>query len=279
MSKNHKAAPIGIFDSGVGGLTVAHAIKKKMPHESIFFYGDTLHLPYGDKSEQSIKSYSENIADFLVKQDCKMLVIACNSASVSAYKFLAQKYPQLPIVNVINPLVEELGKLNDLRTVGIIGTKRTIDSKVYQEEIKRSYPGINVIAKATPLLAPMIEEGFIDDEVCEAVLKAYLAKSLLEVDSLILACTHYPLLKKSLTKLLPSAINILDSTDTVAADVQRKLEANGSLNTLPTDNTEETVKDQFWVSDYTEAFGKQAKYFFGSTVELTCKNISSRKIS
>ena len=217
-----KEQPIGIFDSGVGGLTIAHAIKLAMPNEKIIYFGDTAHLPYGDKSSDSIKYYSKNIAKFLLKQNCKIILIACNTASAHAYAEVKKTVGEKAIViNVIEPLIEFIKRQNKISTIGIIGTKGTIESNVYQNKLKALSKNLNVIAKATPLFAPMIEEGFIYDDISNAIIRAYLSENEFEnIDSLILACTHYPLIKNQIRKFFNFKVNVIDSSQIVANHVK-----------------------------------------------------------
>ncbi|MDX5321260.1 MAG: aspartate/glutamate racemase family protein, partial [Bacteroidota bacterium] len=154
-------APIGIFDSGIGGLTVANAIQSVMPNERIIYFGDTAHMPYGDKSAKAIKSYAQAITHFLVGKGCKMVVIACNTASAVGYKEVKKICGKRIIaLNVIDPVVEHLGDQTTTKKVGIIGTKRTVSTRAYSKRIQQLYQGMESSEMATPLLAPMIEEGF-----------------------------------------------------------------------------------------------------------------------
>jgi glutamate racemase len=163
MGKN-PSAPIGIFDSGIGGLTVAHAITNHLPHESIIYFGDTAHLPYGDKSEAAIQAYSIKIADVLLKRGCKVIVIACNSASSAAYELLKEYVnTQAHVLNVIDPMVDYVATHFQNKKIGLIGTKRTVQSGIYQKKITESKKGIQLSSLATPLLAPMIEEGYFNN--------------------------------------------------------------------------------------------------------------------
>ena len=153
--------PIGIFDSGIGGLTVAKAISKILPNERFIYYGDTVHLPYGDKSKDAIQRYSKNISEFLIANNCKAIVIACNTASAISYEYLRDKHRGIiPIINVIDPIIEAIVKAGSHKKIGLIATKTTVQSGVYQEKMSRRNPDIEMKVLPTPLLAPMIEEGF-----------------------------------------------------------------------------------------------------------------------
>src|SRR5687767_10882644 len=176
MKIKKREQPIGIFDSGIGGLTVAHAIKKLLPHEHLIYFGDTAHLPYGDKSEAAIQAYSIRIADILLQKGCKVLVIACNSASSAAYELL-QEYVNrnTHIINVIDPMVHYVANHFQGKNVGLIGTKRTVQSGVYSRKIHEANQGITLKSLATPLLAPMIEEGFFNNQISHEIIAQYLA--------------------------------------------------------------------------------------------------------
>src|SRR6187402_1684557 len=194
--------PIGVFDSGIGGLTVAHAITKLLPSESMIYFGDTAHLPYGDKSEAAIQAYSIKIADVLIRKGCKVIVIACTSASSAAYELLKEYlHKDIHIINVIDPMVEMVLNQFPNKPVGLIGTKRTVQSGVYNRKIEESNKGVTVQTLATPLLVPMIEEGFFNNQISHEIIGKYLSDSTLEnINALILACTHYPLIKKEISE-------------------------------------------------------------------------------
>ncbi|MGB1216684.1 MAG: glutamate racemase, partial [Saprospiraceae bacterium] len=192
-SQKH-TSPIGIFDSGVGGLTVANAVVRLLPQEEIIYFGDTAHLPYGDKSAETIRIYSERITRFLIEKGCKIIIIACNSASATAFQYLEEKFGHLtPIFNVIDPLVEEVAEQNYKR-VGVIATKATIHSGIYKKRMGELNARTEVSTLATPLLVPMIEEGYFENKISHTIIENYLNHpSLDEVDALMLCCTHYPL--------------------------------------------------------------------------------------
>ena len=251
--------PIGIFDSGVGGLTVAHAVKQILPKENIVYFGDTAHLPYGDKSAEAIKSYSKRITEFLLEHNSKVVLIACNTASASAFEYLKKEFGNKTILlDVIDPVVNYLQN-RTINKIGVIGTKRTISSKVYAEKLNAT----TVVSLATPLLAPMIEEGFIDDDVSDAILRAYLSNGeLSEIEALILGCTHYPIIKNQISKIFNFNVEIVDSARIVSVVLRDILEKNNLMNNSV------TVDDKFFVSDYTPYFEKTARMFFGSQINL-----------
>jgi len=262
--------PIGIFDSGVGGLTVAHAIKQILPGENLIYFGDTAHLPYGDKSAELIKQYSVKITEFLLGHNAKVVLVACNSASASAFDTLKKEFEgRTLLIDVINPVVDYLESRNFNR-IGVIGTKRTISSGTYEEKLKVKAVGTTVTSLATPLLVPMIEEGFIFDDISNAIIRTYLSDpSLKGIEALILGCTHYPIIKNQISKYFNFSIEVIDSSKIVAATLRELLEKNNLLN-----NTGKG-KDQFFISDYTPYFEKIARMFFEGNINLKKADIWS----
>ena len=258
-----KNKPVGLFDSGVGGLTVAQAIKQILPGESLIYFGDTAHLPYGDKSAEAIEYYSRRITEFLLDHESKIVLVACNSASSSAFDSLKREFEnRVLLIDVIDPVVEYLGK-RDFRKIGVIGTKRTISSGTYETKIKEKSPGTDVVSMATPLLVPMIEEGFIFDDISNAILRAYLSdQSLSGIQALILGCTHYPIIRNQISKIFNFNVEVIDSAKIVAGVLKDMLEEKDLLN----DSQE--VSDIFFVSDYTPYFEKIARMFFEGEINL-----------
>ena len=264
--------PIGLFDSGVGGLTIAHALHTMLPSEQLIYFGDTVHLPYGDKSRETIQQYSLGIADFLMKQDCKVILIACNSASSNAYEEVrAHVGDKAVVMNVIDPVVEQVCDGSGeacTESVGIIGTKATIDSGTYQEKITKRAPGVEVSSLATPLFVPMIEEGFVFDDISNAIIRSYLSRKELEgIDSLILGCTHYPIIRNQISRFLNFEVNVLDTAHIVALSVQKFLSENGLLAAKQAGN------NKFYISDHTPYFEVIANMFFNEKIELEKRNI------
>jgi len=265
-----KHQPIGIFDSGVGGLTVAHAIKQILPGESLVYFGDTAHLPYGDKSAESIRYYSQKITEFLLEHDSKIILIACNSASASAFDSLKKDFEGKTIlIDVINPVVNYL-TTRHFNKIGVIGTKRTISSGTYEQKIKDQSPATTVISMATPLLVPMIEEGFIFDDISNAIIRSYLSnESLAGIQALILGCTHYPIIKNQISKIFNFNVEVIDSARIVAMILREALDKNNLLNDSG------AVSDQFFISDYTTYFEKIARMFFEGEINLKKADIWS----
>ncbi len=269
MDRNNDR-PIGIFDSGVGGLTVAHAVKQLLPGESMIYFGDTAHLPYGEKSPEAILHYSERITSFLVEEECKAVVIACNTASSVAYKPLQQQFGErVLVVNVIDPVVDYYSERLAPARVGVIGTKATIQSGAYEKSIRQKTPEAQVVSLATPLFVPMIEEGFIFDDISNAIIRAYLSKEpIRSVEALILGCTHYPIIKNQISKFYNFSVEVLDSAAIVARSLQEMLEKKGMLR-----GGNRRAEDVFYVSDYTSYFEKIAGMFFEEKINLKKKNL------
>jgi len=256
--------PIGVFDSGIGGLTVAKAIKNTLPNEQIIYFGDTKHLPYGDKSKDTLVNYSLQIVDFLIKQGVKAIVIACNSASAMAYQEV-KEFSSVPIYNVIDPIVDHI-KLNEdtSNNVGLIATKATVNSNVYSDKIKESCTKVTTYPLATPLLVPMIEEGFFDDNISHTIISNYLEDKNLEgIDTLILGCTHYPLIENEINNYYNGNVHILNSATIVAERIKDLLGKSGLLN-----KGDRVKEDHFYVSDITPSFEKTANIIFSDRINL-----------
>lgn len=260
--------PIGVFDSGIGGLTVSKAISDLLPNESIIYFGDTKHLPYGDKSKETISYYALKICKYLLEQDCKMIVVACNSASAAAYDVLLDFFRgSTDFVNVVDPLVDNVVR-QGFSKVGVIATKATIKSNVYESKLKAKHSELKVVSKATPLLAPMIEKGFHSGEVSQAVIKAYLEdQQFTDIDAILLACTHYPLITDEISAFFNQKVQIFDSTIVVAKQVKKILsDKEKEADSKPGVYT-------FQVSDYTESFEETASIFYGKEINLEEKDI------
>jgi len=263
MTKHLPEHPIGIFDSGIGGLTVAHAIVEQLPHENIIYFGDTAHLPYGDKSATTIQAYSIKIAHLLLQQQCKLILIACNSASAAAYE-LVREYigTQAIVMNVIDPMIHLLHDKYAHKRLGLIGTRQTVNSNVYKKKIDALDRGIQLQSRATNLLASAIEE-FGDSNALDGLLQEYLSHPLLKnIDALVLACTHYPVIKNRIAHYFKNKIQIIDSSEIVAKAVKSRLHETQLLN------AEGNGSKSFYLSDYTESFVNGAKIFFQETLHI-----------
>ena len=259
-----KTSAIGLFDSGVGGFTVANAIRQIMPGEDMIYFGDTAHLPYGDKSKDTIIQYSLDITKFLLSRDCKVILIACNSASSNAYREVMEYAGDKAIVmNVIDPVVEELASDPLMKHVGVIGTKATIGSGTYETKLKNLNSFLEVSSMATPLFVPMIEEGFIFDDISNAIIRSYLSKDeLKEIDTLILGCTHYPIIKNQISRFFNFEVNVIDTGMMVAERLRNILIEKDLMN------DSRKAGYSFFVSDHTPYFEVIARMFFGEKIAL-----------
>lgn len=266
MKPNHSAEqPIGIFDSGIGGLTVTHAIAKLLPYENIVYFGDTAHLPYGDKSTAAIQAYAIKIAHMLLQQRCKLILIACNSASAAAYELVKEYIGSKAIVmNVIDPVIHVISEKYAKKNVGLIGTRQTVNSHIFKKKLDALQRNISLTSHATNLLASAIEEfGNHSNGVIDALLKAYLDNDdLKNIDALVLACTHYPIIKDRIRAHCQPQVDIIDPSKIVADAVKKQLEKNHLLNPGTSSSK------HFYLSDYTESFALNAKMFFDDNVKL-----------
>ena len=250
--------PLGVFDSGVGGLTVVSALRKLLPRESIVYLGDTARLPYGSKSPDTIRRFATEDTQFLLNRDVKAVIVACNTATAHALPHL-QKTFAVPVIGVVEPGVDATLSMGKCGRVGIIGTAGTVRSFAYQHALALRQPDIRVEAVATPLLVPFIEEGWLDHPALKSVLEEYLSPMLANgVDTLVLGCTHYPLLIPVLQKLVGSKVRLVDSASTCASFVKQRLEAEGLL-------CEKTRKPtlEIHLTDYSEQFEHLARRFLG----------------
>jgi glutamate racemase len=264
MKKLDKAqCAIGVFDSGIGGLTVSHAIVTLLPKENIIYFGDTAHMPYGDKSATAIQAYAIKIANVLLQHHCKLILIACNSASAAAFDLVKEYVGSKALVmNVIDPVIRLLQKNYQGKQIGLIGTRHTVNSNIYQKKIDHLKLDIALAAHPTNLLALAIEE-FGNHSIIDHILHVYLAHpSLQTLDALILACTHYPIIKQKIAAYYQSPIDIIDSSMIVAEAVKLQLEKHALLNTTG------TGAKQFYVSDYTDSFAQNAQLFFSGKLKL-----------
>jgi glutamate racemase len=222
--------PVGVFDSGIGGLTVAAALRDVLPSERIMYVGDTARVPYGGKSAETIERYSVEIGGMLLAEGAKAIVVACNTASALALARLREVFA-VPVVGVIEPGARAAVDASRNGRVGVIGTRATIRSGAYERHIRAIDPSFRVYARECPLLVPLIEEGWLDDEVTDAVVRRYLSGLLDEgVDTIVLGCTHYPLLKGTLERFVGPAVRLVDSAKNCADEVRNVLIANEILS-------------------------------------------------
>ncbi len=244
--------PIGVFDSGVGGLTVAKQIIKLLPEEDLVYFGDTARVPYGSKSRETVTKFSEQIIRFLLTKNVKAVVIACNTVSSNCYESLAEDFPKLPIIEVVTPGVESCLKATRNKRVGLIGTQGTVSSGAYERRLKNADSEIQVFKKACPLFVPLAEEGWTDNEIARLTVKEYLSELVDKgIDSVILGCTHYPLFKATIGHFVGDNVIIVDPAKATALKLKEYLHNNNML----TDNKDEG-KREFFVSDNYANFDK-----------------------
>ena len=225
------AAPIGVFDSGVGGLTVLRALRERMPTEDFIYLGDTARLPYGTKSAETVARYSLQCAQGLISRGARALVVACNTASASALPTLREAYPQLPIFGVIEPGALEAVRVSTARFIAVIGTQATIAGGAYEQAILRLVPEARIVARACSLFVALAEEGWVDGPIADAVALRYLQDLFAGAerpDTLVLGCTHFPQLLAAISAAVPDGIKLVDSADTTAQFVASRLERTGS---------------------------------------------------
>jgi glutamate racemase len=273
MLKNSKTKEykIGVFDSGLGGLTVLKKFLKFVPGYHYIYLGDTARVPYGDKSPDIIYEYVTQAVDFLFRDGCQLVIIACNTASAQALRKLQQEwlpvhYPKRRVLGVIRPLAEAAAKQPQGKTIGVIGTKATTLSRAYEIEIKHLNPGLKVISQSAPLLVPLIEDGHANKPETTLILKDYL-KPLQKVDVLILACTHYPFLHNQIKKIMGPSVIIPDTGKLVALSLKDYLNRHRVLPAA-------TTKVEFYTTDNPKPFKKLAEKFLGSEI----KKISQIKL-
>ena len=254
--------PIGVFDSGVGGLTVVKALAERLPRENLVYFGDTARVPYGGKSASTIARYANEIISFLLAADVKALVIACNSISAVAAEDIRRDRAGMPVLDVITAGAKTAAAKTRNKRVGVVGTIATVDSQAYPQKIKAIDPDVAVSSAACPLFVPLVEEGWVDDEVTAMVARRYLDPIAAQgVDTLVLGCTHYPLLRPLLQRLYPG-LGIVDSAVATAQETFEKLQKAGLLN----DGTQETGRRRFVVSDRPQRFRETAELFLGESL-------------
>lgn len=247
-----REAPIGVFDSGIGGLTVAREIMRNLPSEKIVYFGDTARVPYGSKSKSTVLRYSRQIIHFLQTEQVKAIVIACNTASAFALDEI-QAELDIPVLGVIEAGAKVAAKETKNKRVGVIGTVGTIGSGIHAQYLKSLDPEISVYSKACPLFVPLVEEGWRkDDPITIAVAKRYLGELQKEnIDTLILGCTHYPLLRSTLGKLLGDSVTLVNPAYETALDLREHL---GNLDLLSQGGKTEDFPYRFYVSDLADRF-------------------------
>jgi glutamate racemase len=257
----NRTNPIGIFDSGIGGLTVVKSILRLMPNENIVYFGDTARVPYGSKSNDTVIEYSLQAANFLLRKNIKLLVVACNTASAVAMKDL-KRFLTIPVVGMIEPGAKMALQESNKKIIGVIGTRATVNNRAYASELKKINPRARIYEQACPLFVPLAEEGWIDHKVTEVIAKEYLSElKEKKIDSLILGCTHYPILQDVIQKVIGKSVKLIDSGTPAASLVEDYL--NGRQ--LRNQSVHQGISE-FYVSDVPLKFREVAERFLGRKI-------------
>ena len=247
-----KSAPIGVFDSGVGGLTVVREIMRQIPNEKIIYFGDTARVPYGSKSQETVIRYSEQIVRFLQTFQVKTIVVACNTASAYALDTL-EKDIDIPIIGVVKPGAKVAAEVTCNGRIGVIATEATIGSQIYTEYIKELNRDVTIYGKACPLFVPLVEEGLLQDPVTDEIARRYLAELIdIDIDTLILGCTHYPLIRSTLGRIVGDKVTLVNPAYETTLELKEMLQSQGLLNDEPP--ALGSNQYQFFVSDKAEKF-------------------------
>lgn len=267
----HKNAPIGVFDSGVGGLTVAREIMRQIPNEKIIYFGDTARVPYGSKSKETVTRFSKQIVRFLQTHQVKTIVVACNTASAYALDEL-EKETDIPVIGVLKPGAKTAAEVTKNGKIGVIATEATIGSQMYNKYIQELNKQVTIYGKACPLFVPLIEEGLWQDPVTDEIAKRYLTELIdIDIDTLILGCTHYPLIRSTLGRIMGENVTLVNPAYETAIELKELLISRGMLNDEPPKLGENQY--QFYVSDVADKF----KTFANSIIKygiLSAKTIN-----
>ncbi|HJV32640.1 MAG TPA: glutamate racemase [Patescibacteria group bacterium] len=263
---------IGIFDSGIGGLTVVRALRAARPDLSYVYLGDTARAPYGTKSPETIRRYAEECADFLLSKGAKAIVIACNTASSLASEHLKARHPGLPIFEVVGPAVRAALAASATKRVGLIGTRATVGSGVYERMLKAAEPSVDVVARHAQLLIALVEEGWVDASETASIVAKYVAPIReAPVDALILGCTHFPILKPLIAAAMGEGVALIDSAEAVVAEFRATLEKDAALEA----SLDRSGHTSYFVTDPTPAFAAIGSAWIGSPIEVHTAEITS----
>lgn len=255
---------IGVFDSGIGGLTVVKAILRELKNEQIIYFGDTAHVPYGNKSERTITKLSTTNVGFIIKNNVKIVVIACNTSSALALSALKKAF-NVPIIGVIEAGVKAASELTENKRVGVIGTLATVTSRAYSKTFALFSPKIKVFEQACPLFVPLVEEGWVNHKITKTICSEYLnSLKKYKIDTLVLGCTHYPLLKDTIQEVVGNKITLIDSANATAKEVKRLLAEERLLNFNSKPN-----EHKFFVTDFPLKFNGMGKRFLGSPINAS----------
>jgi glutamate racemase len=262
ISKSKPNAPIGIFDSGLGGLTVLKTLKNILPNESFIYLGDTANVPYGNKSDNTVIKCSKKILNFFISKNTKAVVIACNTASSIAYQELKKTY-DIPIFDVVGPSVNYANKISKTQKICVIGTNSTINSNAYSNAFKKLNKKISIVEISCPLFVPIIEEGWSNTNIAKLIAEKYLHTiKNTEIDTLILGCTHYPIISQTIKGVINKNIQLIFSGQTVGDTLHMYLKKNDLKNT----NKKRFI--DFYVTDYPQKFNEIGSQFFGQKLNL-----------
>ena len=256
---------IGIFDSGVGGLTVVKEIFKYLPDYQIIYFGDTARLPYGTKGANFVKRYSERITEWLLDRNAKIIVVACHTSSASASDYLKKKFKNVPIFEMITSAAKEVLASTKNKKIGVIGTPGTIKSSSWTKKLLKLDPSLKIYLKSCSLFVPMVEMGFIKGELTKKIVKKYLknlrAKN---IDTLVLACTHYPLLEKTIKEVMGGKVNIINPAESAAKEIKLFLEKNPQVAS----QIKKSKNHQFFFSDEPYNFDKMSHLCFKKKIKI-----------
>ncbi len=257
---------IGVFDSGIGGLTVVRQLIELLPHENIVYFGDTARVPYGNKSAEVVREYAAQDTKFLLSRNVKLIVVACNTASAVAMDVVQAHSTTVPTIGVIEPTAKEAARLAGSRGVGVIGTLSTINSSAYTTALKKIDGKLKVMTQACPLFVPLAEEGLFDHPATDLLAREYLSQFSGKVDVMILGCTHYPLLRGSISRALGSEVKLVDAGEATAKSVYELLSTTKMVNPQKSKPLYE-----FYVSDFPQKFNEIAERFLGRKLEFVRK--------
>ena len=261
------ASPIGIFDSGIGGLTVVREVLRQLPHERVIYFGDTARVPYGPKSPDTVRRYSREITEYLMSQNVKAIVVACNTATAHALPQL-QRECTVPVIGVVEPGARAAVAASRRFELGVIGTSGTIGSGAYERAIRAIAPDADIVARACPLFVPLVEEGWLDTEATRLIAREYLTPlQAAGIDTLVLGCTHYPLLKPLLADVLGPDVILIDSAHETATETARILQTRGLLADEATIGRSAVRRHRFIASDAPDHFLRLGQRFLGSAIE------------
>jgi len=256
---------IGVFDSGLGGLTVVKELLAKLPGYKIIYFGDTARTPYGTKSAETVTRYSIENTKFLLEKGAKIVVVACHTASSTAMEELKKTFPQVPFFEVVTPSMKKALKLTRNKKIGLIATRTTVESRIYDRLFKEVDPEVKLFSQPAPLLVPLIEEGWLKKPETRRIVKKYLIPlKMKDIDTLILGCTHYPLIKKIIQEKVGKRRKLVDPSEEVALEVKNYLEENQDLKT----SLEPDGDPEIYVSDITPNFERIAGVFLGKRIKL-----------